>query len=159
MKINNFLKFLISIIICQLAGAIGAVVTYPSIKGWYNSIQKPSFNPPNWIFGPAWTILYILMGLSLFFVWKTSSKKNNIKPEIFIFTIQLILNIAWSFLFFGLHNPFIAFLGIITLWIFIVLTIYKFQEINKLSALLLIPYLLWVTFAAFLNFSIWRLNI
>ena len=157
MKISNLMKLIISILICQIAGGIGAIVTYPSIKGWYESLQKPSFNPPNWIFGPVWTLLYVLMGISLFLIWKNNEKDN--KSAISIFIVQLILNVVWSCLFFGLHSPFLAFLEITILWFFILFTIYKFWRIDKISSLLLVPYILWVTFASFPNFYIWKLNI
>ena len=181
MKYNNIFKLVLSILICELAGVIGAVFTTPQINSWYATLNKPSFNPPNWIFGPVWTILFIMMGISLYFVW---SKKFNIKNEldfkgrkpgnklsqkflsgswqkaniILIFATQLILNIAWSFIFFGAHLPSVAFFEILMLWTAILFTIINFYRVSKIAAFLLIPYILWVSFASFLNYFIWVLN-
>ena len=151
------MKLIASIIICQLAGVIGAVFTTPSISSWYAGLNKPFFNPPNWLFGPAWTLLYLLMGISLYFVW---SQKNGAgtKTALIFFTIQLGLNTLWSIIFFGMHLPSVAFLEILILLLFIALTIIKFFPISKISAYLLIPYLLWVSFASILNFYIVKLN-
>lgn len=151
------IKLIASIIICQLAGLIGAVFTTPSISGWYAGLNKPFFNPPNWLFGPVWTLLYLLMGISLYLVWN-QKKGVKTKTALIIFAIQLGLNVLWSVIFFGLHSPLVAFLEIIVLWLFIILTIIKFFPISKISAYLLIPYLLWVSFASFLNFFIAKLN-
>lgn len=156
MKLNNIIKLIISIIICQLAGFIGSLFTSPSIPTWYAALNKPSFNPPNWLFAPVWTALYLLIGIALYLVW--INKKRN-KSAITFFTIQLMLNSLWSLLFFGLKNPFLAFIEIIILWSFILLTMISFYKISKPASYLLIPYILWVSFAALLNFSIWLLNI
>lgn len=145
--------------VCQLAGIIGSIFTTPSISGWYASLQKPFFNPPSWLFGPVWIFLFFLMGLSLYLVIKKDSKDKEVRKGLIIFAIQLILNIGWSFLFFSLHNPFYAFLEIIVLWIAILLTILQFKKIDGESWSLLLSYLIWVSFAALLNFSIWRLNL
>jgi tryptophan-rich sensory protein len=134
-----------------MAGIFGSIATTPSVKTWYLTLVKPSFNPPSWIFAPVWTILFFLMGVALYLVW---TKKNNL----FWFWVQLLLNIIWSFIFFGLHLPTIALYEIILLWFAILMTIMKFWSYNKNASLLLIPYLLWVTFASFLNFSITQLN-
>jgi len=145
-------KFLLCVLITEGAGIIGSFFTTPSIKNWYlNTLIKPVFNPPSWIFAPVWTLLFLLMGIALYLVW---TKKNNL----FWFWIQLILNIVWSIIFFGLHLPLIAFYEIIVLWLATFITIIKFWRLNKTAGILLIPYLLWVTFASFLNFSIARLN-
>lgn len=151
------IKLIASIVICQLAGIIGAVFTTPSISGWYAGLNKPFFNPPNWLFGPVWTLLYLLMGISLYLVWN-QKKGVKIKTALIIFAIQLGLNSLWSIIFFGMRLPSVAFLEILILLLFIVLTIVKFLPISKISACLLIPYLLWVSFASFLNFYIVRLN-
>lgn len=140
------------ILICQGAGVIGSIFTFNSVTTWYITLHKPFFNPPSWIFGPVWTILYLLMGFSLYLVWGT--KKISLKW----FWIQLVLNSLWSILFFGLKNPMLAFLEIMLLWITIVLTIRSFWKYNKTAAWLLLPYLLWVTFASVLNVSILILN-
>lgn len=158
MKKNSNL-LLISIGICYLAAAIGSLFTAPSINTWYVYLNKPFYNPPNWIFGPIWTVLYSMMGYALFLA--LSSKKNDgnkSNSEIHWFALQLILNTLWSIVFFGLHLPGIAFILIIFLWISILVTIHEFFSILKLAGILLIPYLCWVTFAGILNASIVILN-
>jgi len=155
---GKIIKILISILICQLAGVIGSFFTTPSIPGWYAGIEKPSFSPPNWVFGPVWITLFILMGISLYLIWSQGLENKKVKAALSIFGIQLILNTLWSFLFFGLHSPFYAFIGIIILWLLILLTVVKFYEIHRKAGLLLLPYIFWVSFAAILNFFIWRLN-
>ncbi|MBT4722938.1 tryptophan-rich sensory protein [Candidatus Falkowbacteria bacterium] len=150
----KIVKFVFAILICQLAGLMGAIFNLNSIDGWYTTIAKPVFNPPNWIFGPVWTILFILMGISLYLIWTNKHHFFAMK----IFGLQLFLNILWSFLFFGLQNPFAAFIGIVLLWISILLMIIQFYKVNRWSALLNIPYLLWVTFALVLNLAIVILN-
>lgn len=156
---NKIIKFMISILICQLAGIIGSIFTSQSVGTWYLELQKPSFNPPNWIFAPVWIILYFLMGISLYLVWSEGNKSKEAKSAYSIFGVQLFLNAIWSLLFFGLQSPFYAFLEIIFLWIAILFTIICFLKISKSAAYLLIPYILWVSFAAVLNFSLWVLNI
>jgi translocator protein len=149
----NIVKLIASIGICLLAGAIGSIFTSKSVSTWYSTINRPSFNPPNWLFGPVWTILFILMGIALYFVWTLGDKQAMI-----VFAVQLLLNILWSALFFGLKAPFYAFLEIIILWAAILMTIFVFYRVSPKAAYLLVPYILWVSFAAILNFSIWRLN-
>jgi len=156
MKKINFLKLIIALLIPQAAGLLGSLATMPNIAGWYAGLVKPSFNPPNWIFGPVWTILFVLMGVALYLVW---IDKNNIKQTAYLFfVLQLIFNILWSYLFFALHNPFIAFLLIIFLWILILLNIIYFYKINKIAGWLLAPYIFWVSFALVLNYYIFILN-
>ncbi len=151
----DIIKLILSIVICQFAGILGSLFNIKSIPKWYSKIKKPRFNPPNKIFGPVWTLLYLLMGISLYLIL-TSGK--DITLPIIIFSIQLVLNIVWSFLFFGLRKPFFAFLEIIILWLSILATIIIFYAISKPAAYLLIPYLLWVSFASLLNYSLWKLN-
>lgn len=153
---NKIFKFIISIIISFLAGAIGGIFTASAIPTWYLTLNKPSFNPPNWLFGPAWTILYLLMAIALYLVW-TAEKKNK-KTAYFAFYAQLILNALWSIIFFGYHNPGLAFVEIIILWLTILWTIIAFAKISKTTIYLLLPYILWVTFAATLTFAVYRLN-
>ena len=152
----NWFKLIISLIIPQLAAIIGGLFTTKSIPTWYATLIKPSFNPPNWLFGPVWTTLYLLMGISLYLVWNS---QKDFKVALIIFGIQLGLNLLWSILFFGLHQPLWAFIEIIFLWIFIVLNIIFFYKISPVAGLIQIPYLLWVSFAALLNFFLWRLNL
>lgn len=158
MKINYF-KLIIAILICQLAGFIGSIFTTHSVTTWYATIEKPFFNPPNWVFAPVWTTLFVLMGVSLYLVWKKGLKTKRVKTALIIFSIQLVLNILWSIIFFGLKSPFYAFLEITMLWTAILLTIFKFYKVSKTAAYLLIPYILWVSFAAVLNFSIVVMNL
>jgi translocator protein len=156
---NNFFKLIITLVACQLAGIIGSIFTVSAIPCWYAQLLKPELNPPNWIFGPAWTILYILMGISAFLIWKKGFEKKEIKIALTVFIFQLFLNAIWSIIFFGLKNPFWAFIEIIILWLAILGTIIIFYKISKPAAILLIPYIFWVSFAAYLNYSIWQLNI
>jgi len=153
--LKKIILLIVSIIICQGAGFIGSIFTTPKIGSWFAGLIKPSFNPPNWIFAPVWTSLFLLMGIALFLVIQG---KPLPKFALIAFVVQLILNILWSYLFFGLQNPMIAFMEIIILWLAILTTIYLFWPINKTAAYLLIPYIAWVSFASVLNFSLWRLN-
>lgn len=155
----NTFKLLFSIFICQMAGIVGSVFTAPAITNWYANLNKPSFAPPNWLFAPAWIALYCLMGISLYLVWKLGWQKKETKKAIYVFAVQLILNSLWSFLFFGLQSPFFGFVGIIFLWLAILATIIVFYSLSKKAAFLLLPYILWVSIAALLNFSVWQLNI
>jgi tryptophan-rich sensory protein len=125
---------------------------------WYSTLIKPPFNPPSWVFGPAWTILYILMAISAYLVWKKGFKKKNVKDALKIFGIQLVLNLLWSPVFFGLKNILMALILIMILWYFILHTIREFYKIDKMAAYLLYPYFAWVSFATILNLSIWLLN-
>lgn len=155
---NKQIKLLISLLLPLLTGAIGSAFTVTGIDSWYASINKPSFNPPNWIFGPVWTTLYILMGISMYLVWQKGLKDKFVKNSFILFLIHLVLNSLWSVVFFGLENPALAFLIIIILWLMILVLIIRFYRIKKLAAYLLIPYILWVSFASVLNYSIWHLN-
>lgn len=158
MKIIDILKLAASIILCQLAGFIGSIFTTPAIPTWYESLRKPFFNPPNWIFGPVWVSLYLLMGISLFVVWQRRENNLQKKKGLILFFAQLILNAFWSVAFFGLKSPFLGLINIMLLWVAILFTIQHFLKISKTAAVLLLPYILWVSFAAVLNFSLWILN-
>ncbi|QQG41152.1 MAG: tryptophan-rich sensory protein [Candidatus Woesebacteria bacterium] len=125
---------------------------------WYNTLNKPFFTPPSWLFGPAWTILYILIGVSAYLIWKKGFKNNQVKEAFKIFTIQLILNLLWSPIFFGAKQIFLALIVIVIMWIFIFKTIKAFAKIDKTASYLLYPYLAWVSFATVLNFFVWMLN-
>ena len=159
MKIKKPFLLITSLILPNLAGFIGAFFTTPAIPGWYAQLTKPSFNPPSWIFGPVWTTLYIMMGVSLYLIWSKGYKKQSIKLAINLFFVHLALNSLWSIAFFGLKNLALALLVITVLWLMIVFLIKLFWEINKKASYLLFPYLAWVSFASLLNFSIWRLNL
>ena len=149
---KNWQKLIISILICQLAGGIGSVFTFSAIPNWYDFLNKPQFNPPNWIFGPVWTILYTLMGISAYLIF------NKDKKALMIFAVQLVLNAFWSIIFFGFHSILGGLIFIILLWFSILLTIAKFYKIDKNAAFLLIPYVLWVSFATILNYYLLVLN-
>ena len=154
----EILKLVISLAFCQLAGFIGSLFTTPSIPTWYAALNKPAFNPPNSIFGPVWTTLFLLMGISAYLIWRKGVHDKNVKIALLIFIVQLLLNVTWSFLFFGLHSPSSAFFEIIILWLAILVTVFSFMKISKPAGILLLPYLLWVSFASVLNFSLWKLN-
>jgi len=154
----HYFRLIASLIICQLAGLIGSFFTTPAIPVWYASLEKPSFNPPNWLFAPVWIFLFVLMGITLYVLWQNVEKKEARSALIF-FIIQLGLNVLWSVLFFGLKSPMLAFIEIIVLWIFILLTMIKASRVARVTVFLLSPYILWVSFAAVLNFFLWRLNI
>ena len=138
-------------------GALGGIVTAPEIKTWYLFLNKPSFNPPNYLFGPVWTLLYLLMGISLFLILKKDDSAAK-KKSLILFFVQFALNFCWSFIFFKYHLIGWAFAEIVVMWIFILLTILSFNRINKTAAWLLVPYIAWVSFASVLNFAIWKLN-
>ena len=157
MKIKNVSVLIWAIIICQLAGIIGAFFTTPAIPGWYAGLNKPVFNPPAWIFGPVWTMLYLMMGIALYLVW-ISKKGKKRSGALKAFGIQLVLNGLWSVIFFGWQLPWLAFGEIIILWLMIGMTIKKQLLVNKTAAYLMLPYLAWVSFASVLNLAIAWLN-
>ncbi len=152
-------KLVISIIGCELVGLAGTPFTLTAIPTWYATLNKPFFAPPNWLFGPAWTLLYFLMGVAIYLVWtKDVSKKSAKKQAINTFLIQLALNFIWSPVFFGLRSPELGLIIIIAMWIAILVTIKHFYKLSRTAAYLLIPYILWVSFATLLNLSIALLN-
>jgi len=151
-------KLIAAIAACELAGILGSIVTFSSIPTWYAYLNKPGFSPPDWLFGPVWIILYALMGASLYLVWVKGIRKETNRKGILTFAVQLELNVLWSWIFFGLRNPFYAFVEIIALWFFVLSTTYVFSKISRKAAYLLIPYLAWVSFAMVLNYYIWILN-
>lgn len=156
---SKSLKIAIAVIVCLAVGYGAGMATQSSIETWYPTLIKPFFNPPNWLFAPVWTLLYVMMGVSAGLVWsKMEVVPVLVKKALWVFAIQLILNALWSFLFFGMCNPFLAFIEILLLWLMIFETIKLFKPIDALASKLLIPYLLWVSFATLLNGSIWWLN-
>lgn len=155
---NNTLKLIISIVAAELAGIIGSVFTAPSIPGWYSGLVKPTLNPPAWVFGPVWTTLFALMGIAAFLVWKKGLERKDVRTALTIFIGQLVLNTLWSIIFFGLQSPSGAFIDLVILWLAILTTIIVFARISRPAAWLLLPYILWVSFAGYLNYSIWQLN-
>ncbi len=142
------------IVLCFSASAVGAFFMPGE---WYAGLAKPSWNPPNWIFGPVWTALYLMMAVSAWKVWRKGGFEAQRRP-LGIFLTQLVLNVAWSPIFFGLHNPGLAFAEILLLWTAIVATLRAFLRVDRIAGMLLAPYLAWVTFASVLNFALWRLN-
>lgn len=158
MQTIQWKKLLIAMTGPLLAGFIGSIFTFEAIPTWYAELTKPSFNPPNWLFGPVWTTLYIMMGISLYLVWTRDGGKRLKRAALWFFFFQVFLNTLWSILFFGLKSPILAFIEIIMLWLSIGMTIILFQKFSRLAAQLLLPYLLWVSFATILNGSIMLLN-
>jgi len=155
----NVPKLALSIAFCFLFAFAGGTFTpEPGSEWYYQLLNKPSWNPPDWLFPPAWTLFFLLMGIALYLVVTEWDKNKLVKGALAVFGVQLLLNLAWSALFFGLHSPLFALVDIVLLWLAIVLTIVKFRAISPLAGNLLIPYLLWVSFASYLNFTIWQLN-
>lgn len=155
---NNTFKLIIAIAIPLVVGGTSGFFTITGVDSWFQTVNKPSWNPPNWIFGPVWTTLYALMGVALFLVWKSDGSDILKKTAIALFAVQMILNFFWSFIFFDQHQIGWALVEIIVLWVSILLTIFAFGNVSKLAAWLLVPYISWVSFATILNYSIWKLN-
>jgi tryptophan-rich sensory protein len=156
---NKLTKILTVVVTCLAIGYFSGTVTRSAILDWYPTLIKPVFNPPNWIFAPVWSTLYIMMGIAAGLVWdRMDGDKEVVKKALILFAIQLALNALWSYLFFGLRNPMLAGLEIIVLWLMIYETYIHFAKINKIAGYLFLPYLAWVSFAAVLNGSIWWLN-
>jgi tryptophan-rich sensory protein len=155
---SSYVKLLIAIAIPVLVGGISGFFTVSGVESWYQTIHKPSWNPPNWVFGPVWTTLYVMMGIALWLVWKEDTSRELKMIAFILFGVQLILNFLWSFVFFKLEQPGFAFLEILFMWVAILATIFAFAQVNKTAAWLLVPYISWVSFAAILNFTIWRMN-
>ena len=155
-KVKNWALLIFAVLLSEGAGILGSFFTFSSIPTWYATLIKPSFSPPNFVFGPVWTILYALMGISLYLVWTSKAKSRQYAVKLFF--VQLGLNALWSIIFFGLKSPGLALIEIIALWVAIFLTVKAFLKISKVASYLLYPYLAWVSFASILNFSIWILN-
>jgi tryptophan-rich sensory protein len=149
---EKILKLIFCIGVCEVVGIGGALFTSPAISsGWYASLEKPWLSPPSWLFSPVWIVLYILMGIALYLVW-------SYKSLVILFFVHLLFNGLWSIIFFGLKSPAYAFLDIVILWILILVMAFKFFKVRKTAGYLLLPYLLWVSFAAILNYYLWILN-
>lgn len=157
-KTINIIKLVASIVVSQCAGIVGSAFTTPAIPTWYASLQKPPFTPPNWLFAPAWITLYLLMGIAALLVWRVGLANHRVRTALVLFLVQLALNALWSVVFFGLQSPLYGVIVIIVLWLTILLTMLKFARISAVAAWLLVPYILWVSFASVLNISIWILN-
>ena len=158
MKANQTGKLIASLLLPIGVGGIAGMFTTEAIPGWYASLVQPSFNPPNWVFGPVWTTLYIIMGISLYLIWKMDAGKQR-NQAILVFMLQLLLNFCWSFFFFYFKMIGVALIDIVALWIMIVVMLFRFYKLKPISAYINIPYLLWVTFATALNTAYFFLNI
>lgn len=154
---KNILAFIICLLIPMAIGGLSGYITVSEIETWFSNLNKPSFNPPNQLFGPVWTSLYALMGISLFLLWK-SPKSLERKNAIIIFFVQLFFNFWWSIIFFSFHLLFLAVIDIVLLWLLIIYMIIVFKRVKPVAAYMNIPYLLWVSFATALSISIWHLN-
>jgi benzodiazapine receptor len=156
--IQSYPKLAAAILFCLIVGSLGSLVTTTGYGSWYASLEKPFFAPPNWVFAPVWITLFILMGIALYLVWQCGTENRDVLIALGIFGVQFILNVIWSFLFFGLHSALLGFIDIILLWVMIVLTIRAFYRVKKSAAYFLIPYIVWVTLAASLNGAIYFMN-
>lgn len=156
---SKTIKILVMVATCLAVGYFSSLVTRDSVDSWYPTINKPVFNPPNWVFAPVWSLLYILMGVAAGLVWsRIDTQTDTVKKGLTFFAIKLGLNALWSYLFFGLHNVLLALIEIIILWLMIFETYKQFDKVNKPAGYMLIPYLLWVGYAFLLNAAIWWLN-
>ena len=157
-QIKNNFKLAASILLCLSAGTAGSFFTATSVDTWYRAINKPVFTPPGYIFGPVWTLLYILMGISFYLLWRKGFDKRHSKRALWVFMVQLLLNPVWSFAFFGARSPLAGLIVIALLWAAIILTMAGFFRVSRIASILLIPYFLWVSFASILNGAIFLLN-
>lgn len=155
---KNLAKLIVSIVGCELVGFLGTPFTISSIPTWYSTLTKPFFAPPNWIFGPVWTLLYFLMGVAFYLIWKQGWQKKKIRQARNYFLAQLLLNFIWSPVFFGLRSPLLGLIVIVAMWGLIVMTMKRFYPLSQLAFYLLVPYLFWVSFATILNAAILVLN-
>jgi len=162
-KVFDYIQLLFAIALSQSAGLLGALFTSSSVTTWYPTLVKPALNPPAWVFGPVWTILYVFMGIAAFIVWRvyqksSGAKKRFARTALVLFVLQLVLNAWWSIIFFGQQQLGWALLEVVCLWVAIAATIYYFARISRTTLWLLAPYLAWVSFASYLNYSLWMLN-
>ncbi len=158
MRRIEFLKLAASLGACYLAAFVGSIFTTPNVPTWYASLARPFFAPPNWVFAPVWTAIFTLMGISVYLVWREGRADPRVKAALAVFALQLVANVSWSAAFFGLRSPLAGLFVIVFLWALIALTIQKFRAISRTAGALLLPYIIWVSFAAVLNFAIWKLN-
>ncbi|MBN1366780.1 MAG: tryptophan-rich sensory protein [Dehalococcoidales bacterium] len=158
MELDSIIRLLISILVCLVAAATGSLSTIKAVQKWYPGLRKPRFTPPNWVFGPVWFVLYVLMAVSVFFVWQKGIAANEVLIAFVLFWIQLAVNAAWSFVFFGLKSKGGGIITIIILWLLILATIIASLKVSVLAGYLLIPYIVWVSIATYLNIGVWLLN-
>jgi benzodiazapine receptor len=156
-SVRAVVGLIVAIVTVFAAAAVGGAATSSSVGTWYAALQKPSFNPPAWVFGPVWTVLYLMMAIAAWLIWLKHGIADAQLP-LALFGLQLALNMAWSVLFFGLRNPGLALVDIALLWLAIVATLVAFWRLSPAAGALLLPYLAWVSFAAILNYSLWALN-
>jgi translocator protein len=155
---KKVLLFVIALGICLLAGYIGSYYSTPEIPTWYAGLEKPDLTPPSWVFGPVWTVLYIFMGISLYWVLETGVKSQDAKLGMILFIFQLLLNVIWSYIFFNLHSTFFSFLIIIMLWAVLLCTIVQLFRVSIPASVILVPYFCWISFAAYLNYALLIMN-
>jgi benzodiazapine receptor len=157
-KLPTAWKFIIAILLCESIGISSGLLASANNNAWFDTLIKPAWNPPAYLFGPVWTTLYLLMGISLAIIWSNKEAELRKRKAYFLFAIQLFLNFCWSIIFFRFHSPAFALVNIILMIVTIILTIYSFSIFSKTASWLLVPYISWVSFATILNFSIWTLN-
>ena len=155
---TDIIKLITALVACQGAGVIGAIFTTPAIPSWYASLKKPTFTPPNSVFGPVWVTLYLLMGVAVFLVWREGLSQESVTAAFIVFWVQLVLNILWSVVFFGLKSLLGGMVVILLLWVAILVSIIMFFGVSPIAGGLLIPYIIWVSIAANLNAQVWILN-
>jgi len=157
-SVRSPLHLVIAVVFCLVVGSLGSVFTVTGAGSWYGSLSKPFFTPPNWVFAPVWITLFILMGIALYLVWEAGIDRREVRVALAVFGVQFILNVLWSFLFFGLQSPWLGLIDIVLLWIMIAAMIVLFSRISRVAACLLIPYICWVTIAGALNAGVYLLN-
>lgn len=157
-KLASSWKFIIAILLCESIGIMGGFLGSANSNDWFDTLNKPAWNPPGYLFGPVWTALYLLMGIALGIIWTNNSPELNKRTAYSLFAVQLFLNFWWSIFFFNFHSPALALVDIVLMLITITLTIFSFSTFSKPAAWLLVPYIAWVSFASILNFTIWNLN-
>jgi len=155
---RSILRLIAAILVCNIAGSLGALVTTTGPGSWYAALEKPFFTPPGWVFAPVWTTLFTLMGVALFLVWESGTGRREVRVALALFGVQFACNVLWSFLFFGLRSPALGLADIVLLWVLIAATIAAFYRVRKSAAWLLVPYICWVSVATALNYGVWVLN-
>jgi benzodiazapine receptor len=156
-RAQSLIALMVALLLCYGAAAVGGLASTGGGGTWYADLEKPSWTPPSWVFGPVWTALYGMMAVAAWLIWQ-DRRRRRVAAPILLFAVQLALNAAWSPLFFAMHRPGLAFADIVLLWLALMATVWLFLRRRAIAGLLLVPYLLWVSFAAALNFTIWRLN-
>jgi len=157
-KVRDLVALVVAVVVPLLAGGLGSIATVSSIPTWYAQLNKPPWNPPDWLFGPVWTLLYILMGVAAWLVWRSGWPAAHVRLAVMTFAVQLVFNVLWSIIFFGLRSPGPALVEIVILWLLVLATTVQFFRLTSLAGYLMLPYLLWVSFASALNASVWSLN-